>query len=160
MGKIYSLLAAILLTVNLYSQDLKELGSTGELKSIFDNAKGKVLLVNFWATWCKPCVMEFPELIKLYNDYKEKGFELIFISLDVPEDIPKLKPFLESNKVDFTTYLSTFTDPEELIDYVDKNWQGAIPATYIYDKDGNLKKSIIGKKRYSDFESEIKTFLD
>lgn len=160
MRKTITAIAAILITVNLYSQDLKQIGSAGELKAIFDNSKGKVILLNFWATWCKPCVKEFPELVKLYIDYKEKGFELVFISLDVPEDVPKLKPFLQKNEVDFITYVSTFSNPEELINLIDKNWMGAIPATYIYDKEGNLKKSILGNRSYKDFETEITKILD
>ena len=160
MNKILTAAAAILISVNLYSQDLKEISTSGDLMTIFNNAKGKVILLNFWATWCKPCVKEFPELVKLYSDYKEKGFELVFISLDVPEDVPKLKPFLQKYDVDFTTYVSTFANPEDLIDFIDKNWQGAIPTTYIYDKDGNLKKSILGNRGYKDFEKEITKILD
>ena len=126
-----------------------------------DANKGKVVLVNFWATWCKPCVKEFPELVKLYNDYKDKGFTLVFISADVPEEVKsKVVPFLIQQGVDFQTYNIGFDKPEDLINYVDKDWQGAIPSTYIYDKDGNMKTSILGTKTYEQFQSEISKYLN
>ena len=149
------------LAVKIYSQEVKTINNVDEMKSVFESTKGKVTLLNFWATWCKPCVKEFPELVKLYRTYKEKGFELLFISLDVPEDVePKLKPFLQKQGVDFTTYYSTFKQPEELMDYIDKNWQGAIPTKYIYDKEGNMKSSILGTKSYEQFEKEIVPLLN
>lgn len=144
-----------------YSQDLKPLKYVSEVDFIKDSAKGSVLMINFWASWCHPCVKEFPELVKLYNNYKDKGFKLVFISLDDISDIDKkVKPFLQLQKVDFVSYYNEFTKPEDLIDCVDKNWQGAIPSTYIYDKDGKLQKSILGNRSYEEFEKEIKTYIE
>ena len=160
----FKLLTVILLfaaaAIPVYSQDVKPLGTTDDVKAVFESAKGKVMLVNFWATWCKPCVKEFPELIKLYTDYRDKGFTLVFVSLDVPEELStKLKPFLTNQGVDFTTYYSTFPKPEDLMDFIDTKWQGAIPSTYIYDKEGNVKASIVGSKTYEQFEKEITVLL-
>jgi thiol-disulfide isomerase/thioredoxin len=151
----------LLISINSYSQDIKPLQSIPELDAIKENAKGNVLLVNFWASWCKPCVKEFPELVKLYNDYKDKGFQLVFISLDDAQDIDKtVKPFLIKQGVDFTSYYNKFDKPEQLIDYVDKNWQGAIPSTYIYDKSGAMQSSFLGTKNYGEFEKEISKYLN
>lgn len=144
----------------LFAQDVKPLSNADDLKAVFDGTKGKVVLLNFWATWCKPCVKEFPDLLKLQKEYKDMGFELIFISLDVPEELDtKLKPFLKKQGVEFTTYYSTFKKPEDLMDIVDKNWQGAIPSSYIYDKEGNLSKSILGGQSYEKFEIDIRKLL-
>jgi thiol-disulfide isomerase/thioredoxin len=116
----------------LQAQEVKPLNSTDDVKAVFEAVKGKVVLINFWATWCKPCVKEFPDLVKLQKEYNDSGFELVFISLDVPEDLnSKLKPFLTKQGVDFTTYYSTFVKPEDLMEFVDKKWQGAIPSTYL-----------------------------
>ena len=159
--KKFVIAAIVLAAANIFSQDIKPLQSIADLDGIKENAKGNVLLLNFWASWCKPCVKEFPELVKLYNDYKDKGFRLVFISLDdLPDIEKKVVPFLKNQGVDFTTYYNKFDKPEELIDYVDKNWQGAIPSTYIYDKDGKLKQGILGSKNYEQFESEIKKYMD
>ena len=143
-------------SVSAYAQEVKSLKSTQELDELKNSLKGKVVLINFWATWCKPCVKEFPELVKLYNNYKDKNFQLVFISADVPEEIEsKVVPFLKSQNVDFVSYYNNFDKPEELINYIDKNWEGAIPSTYVYDKEGNMTSNILGIKNYEFFEKEI-----
>lgn len=150
------LIIILLSSVSVYAQEVKSLKSTQELDELKNSLKGKVVLINFWATWCKPCVKEFPELVKLYNNYKDKNFQLVFISADVPEEIDsKVVPFLRSQNVDFISYYNNFDKPEELINYIDKNWEGAIPSTYIYDKEGNLTSNILGIKNYEFFEKEI-----
>lgn len=146
---------------NIFAQDVKSIATVDEMEQIKDSHKGKVLLINFWATWCKPCVKEFPGLVKLYNDYKDKGFEIVFISVDVPEDVePKVIPFLKSQNVDFVSYYNKFNNPEELINYIDKNWEGAIPSTYIYNKEGKLTAHILGSTSYEEFEKEINKDLN
>jgi thiol-disulfide isomerase/thioredoxin len=145
----------------LHSQEIKPISSVEEMAQIVDSHKGKVLLINFWATWCKPCVKEFPELVKLYNDYKDKGFELVFISADVPDEVDsKVLPFLKKQNVDFISYYIKFDKPEELINYIDKNWEGAIPSTYVYDKEGKLTADILGSRSYEEFEAEITKHLN
>ncbi len=162
MKKVFAIAVILLFaSIGSYCQDIKPLQSITELDAIKDSAKGNVLMVNFWASWCAPCVKEFPELVKLYNDYKEKGFRLVFISLDDAQDIDKkVKPFLTQQGVDFISYYNKFDKPEQLIDYIDKNWQGAIPSTYIYDKSGVMQSSFLGSKKYGDFEKEISKYLD
>lgn len=161
MKKIIFILALILIFRTATAQDVEPLKSTGDLDDLKEKTKGKVVLYNFWATWCKPCVTEFPELVKLYNDYKSRGFELVFISLDMPEEVKtKLIPFLEKNKVDFTTYYCDFKDVSDLMNYFDKKWEGAIPSTYIYDRKGNLSTGFIGSRDYEFFEKEILKLLD
>jgi thiol-disulfide isomerase/thioredoxin len=144
-----------------FTQEVKPLSSINDIRQVMDSNKGKVLLLNFWATWCKPCVKEFPELLKLYNDYKNKEFEIVFISTDVPEDVDsKVIPFLKNQGVDFITYYNNFNDPAELINFVDMKWEGAIPSTYIYDKQGKLTGHILGSTTYQEFEKEILKNLD
>ena len=146
---------------SLYSQEIKAVKTVDDLKSIQTSVKGKVVLYNFWATWCRPCVQEFPELVKLYKNYKDKDFVIVFVSMDMPEEIKgTAKPFLEKNGVDFVTYYSDFSNPEDLIDFYDKKWEGAIPSTYIYDKDGKLATKFIGNRDYEFFEKEISKLLN
>jgi thiol-disulfide isomerase/thioredoxin len=143
-----------------YAQEIKSLKSTEELDSLFSSLKGKTALVNIWATWCVPCVKEFPELVKLYRNYKESGFELIFISVDEKEDKDtKLPEFLKKQGVDFVSYYNEFKKPEDIIDYFDKSWGGEIPATYIYNREGQMIKKLIGNQSYEKFERVIKEAL-
>ncbi len=155
-------ITALFLTFSLYafSQEILPLEKISQLDKIKEENSGKVVLYNFWASWCKPCVHEFPDLVKLYNKYKDKGFALIFISLDDTEEIEsKVKPFLKKNNVDFVTYYNSISNIEDLINYFDKDWEGAIPSTYIYDKKGKQVNKFLGSREYSFFESEIKKYL-
>ena len=72
------------------------------LKNKIEKRNGKILFVNFWATWCEPCVEEFPDLVKIYNEHKDSGFEFLSVSVDLPSEIDtKVKPFLTKQSADF-----------------------------------------------------------
>jgi len=161
MKKIFLIVVFLFLISEIgLSQNVKILTSTDEIDEIKKQNEGKVVLYNFWATWCGPCKEEFPDLMKLYNNYKDEGFVIVFFSLDIPEQIDtKLKPFLKNHSVNFLTYLIDFQNNENIIDYFDKDFGGAIPTTYIYDKSGNLKQKLVGSREYNQFESLIKDLL-
>lgn len=110
-----------------------------------DSAKGKVLVLNFWATWCGPCVAEFPELVALDAKYRDKGVKLVGITADDPEDVqPKVVPFMKKHKVQFDIIRQDTDDPQEMMDQVIKNWNGVIPITVVFDKQGNLAYTRFG----------------
>ena len=157
--RIVSLTAAFIFSGSLMvcAQDVKPLSSPAQVDSLIGSYSGKVLIVNLWATWCDPCVEEFPDLVKLYQNYKDKNLALVFVSLDQPGDLnTKVLPFLKSNGVDFVTYINKFKKQEDLINAIDKDWDGAIPATYIYDSRGKMIGTLIGGKTYAEFEKVIR----
>jgi peroxiredoxin len=102
-----------------------------------DAARGKVLIVNFWATWCGPCIAEFPEFVAIDAKYREKGVKMVAVSADELADVkPKVIPFVKEQRAMFDILVQDTDDPQEMIDVVDKNWQGTLPATFVYDKEG------------------------
>jgi peroxiredoxin len=102
-------------------------------------SQGKVLLINFWATWCAPCVAEFPEFVMIDKNYRAKGVRTVSISTDEKSDIESaVIPFLKKQKAEFESFVSDADDPQLLIDVVDKNWSGALPATFVFDQQGKL----------------------
>jgi len=108
-----------------------------DFKKFKDSAKGKVLVINFWATWCGPCVAEFPEFVALDKKYREKGVKVVGISADETSDVKtKVIPFLKEQKVPFDILVQDTDDPQEMIDVVNKEWPGTLPATFVYDKEG------------------------
>jgi peroxiredoxin len=110
-----------------------------------DSAKGKVLVLNFWATWCGPCVAEFPELVALDAKYRDKGVKLVGITADDADDVqPKVIPFIKKHNVKFDIIRQDTDDPEEMLNQITKDWNGVIPATFVYDKKGNLAYSRFG----------------
>ena len=104
------------------------------------------LLVNYWATWCDPCREEFPDLVKIDKDYRTKGLDTIAISLDdlaeLKTEVPK---FLRLMKVRMPVYLLNVSDPEPSIKMVDPTWGGALPATFLYDAQGEIVYKKFGR---------------
>jgi len=95
-----------------------------------------VYVVNFWATWCAPCVKELPYFEELGAVYKDKNVEVILISLDFPKHYEsKLKPFLKKQDINSKVIVLNDTDMNTWIPQVNEEWSGAIPATLIYNKD-------------------------
>ncbi len=97
---------------------------------------GKPLLINFWATWCEPCREEFPDLVKIHNDYKDK-LDVVIISLDdlaeINRDVPK---FLTEMNATMPSYLLKTTNEDAAIASVSKEWQGGLPFTILFNEKG------------------------
>jgi len=120
---------------------------------------GKPLLINFWATWCEPCREEFPDLIKIGADYKDK-IDLITISLDelseINGDVPK---FLAEMKVEMPGYLLKTPSEETAIALVSKDWQGGLPFTILFNEKGESVYLKQGKFDAAILRAEIEKTL-
>jgi thiol-disulfide isomerase/thioredoxin len=126
-----------------------------DLKELIKNRNGKSLLVNIWASWCIPCREEFPDLVQLSNNYKEK-LDVVAISVDYNDEIEmKVVPFLIQNHVRFPVYINGFEKDEELINFLNSSWNGALPGTFIYDTNGKQVIFLDGKQSYERFSSII-----
>jgi thiol-disulfide isomerase/thioredoxin len=105
-----------------------------------DPATRRPLLLNFWATWCEPCRDEFPDLIKLVNEFGPKGLDFAAVSFDMAEDadteIPKFLAQVNGQKL--PVFWLNEADPEPAIRLVDPEWGGVIPETFLFDGDGKL----------------------
>lgn len=110
-----------------------------------DSFKGKALVVNFWATWCAPCVAEMPEFIKLDEEYRTQGVQVIAISADDATDLKTLvTSFVKEKKMTFPVYVMDTDDPQEMMNHFNKDWPGTLPATFIFNKQGQIILSKYG----------------
>ena len=124
------------------------------LTKIIHERNGKALLLNIWATWCQPCVEEFPDIMKL--SATDTLVEVIGISVDYPDELnAKVLPFLEKLKVPFKIYIAKFDKQEDFIAAIDSTWSGAVPATYFYDGQGRKQFSYIGQETFEQFEEKM-----
>ena len=117
------------------------------------NYKGKVLLINFWATWCGPCKKEIPDLIKLKENYSEKDFEIISIAVSSgsAKDIGK---FAKSMKMNYSVLIG---DAKVVRAFGEVSM---LPTTFIVDKKGQIQHVMVGAEPYIVFENKIKPFLE
>lgn len=107
-----------------------------QLEPILHMKNDTVYLINFWATWCAPCVKELPAIQEVEKKYAANKFKVILVSLDMTSQLnSKLIPFIRSRKITSEVVLLDDPDQNTWIDKIDKNWSGEIPFTVIYSKD-------------------------
>ena len=130
--------------------------TTADVHHLIEQNNGKVTLVNVWATWCDPCKKEIPSLLKLKNTYRQKGFDLILVSADDIELAKtKVPRTLRQFEIDFQTYIKHDSTDEAFIMGMSPDWNGALPTSFLYDKEGKLVDMMIGERSYEQFEKTI-----
>jgi len=137
--------------------DVREIDLEG-LKKILqrDPKDTRPLLINFWATWCDPCREEFPDLVKLDADYTAKRLNFVAVSLDDISEIKTAVPqFLKEMKATMPVVLLNVNDPEPAIHAVDEKWDGQLPATFLYDKDGRVVFKYFGRIKPEELRAAI-----
>lgn len=157
--KIFFLFLFFGFTVIAQEPEVKPL-TLEEIKEIVESREGRPLFVNIWATWCLPCKEEFPDIVKLYNSYSGE-VDFLSISVDYPDEIEsKILPFLKKLNVTFPVAVYSEKDAEKLINFFSKDWNGAVPATFIFNNKSEMNEAVIGKKDYEFFETKLKLVLN
>ena len=137
--------------------EVREIDLDGLKKILARDPKDtRPLLINFWATWCDGCREEFPDLVKIDSDYRDKGLNFVSITLDDISEIKTTVPeFLEKMKAKMPVVLLNVKDPEPAIHAVDAAWDGAMPATYLYDRDGKVVFKYFGAIKPAELRAAI-----
>ncbi|MCX2680081.1 redoxin family protein [Galbibacter sp. EGI 63066] len=118
--------------------------SLSEVGGLIKNDSDKLRLVNFWATWCGPCIMEFPELVNINRMYRDRDFEFVSVSTDKINKKEKALEVLQKKEASNINYIFSGKDIYELIEVVDKDWQGSLPYTALIAPGGEVLYKVEG----------------
>ena len=131
-----------------------------EVQKALEKNKGKVSIVNLWATWCPPCVAEIPHLSEFYREMDPEKVAFTAISLDDPQSAEKVVPlFQQKKKVPFDILVLKEPDIDALGKLLNKQLSGSIPNTLVYNSQGKLVKFWEGGISKSDLEGVVKPLL-
>jgi peroxiredoxin len=118
--------------------------------------RGRVVLLTFWATWCRPCLIEIPHLNSLQEEYGKKKLAVISLSVDNPKRVTpeKLAEFAKKNNINYRVAMDPTYEVARLF-----GGARSIPTSFLIDREGKLRVRFIGSHRKEDFEKEIKALL-
>ena len=139
--------------------DIEIFGDFNKLEPIFHQESDTTYVINFWATWCKPCVEELPYFERLHEKFVGEKIKVILVSLDFPKDYEaKLIPFVKENQLKSEVVLLTDGDYNAWIDKVSPEWGGAIPVTVIYNAQ---ERKFIGEQfaNYEELDALVRAML-
>ncbi|CAD0006920.1 MULTISPECIES: TlpA family protein disulfide reductase [Flavobacterium] len=150
--KIYIFL--LIFSATTYSQNVK-LININQLNERIKTGKDSTYVVNFWATWCAPCIKELPHFEKLGAEYKSDKLVVLLISVDFKSKLSSaVEPFVKRKNLQNEVFLLNESSPQEYIDRIDPSWSGSIPAT-IFIK-GNKRKFVESEFNYEQLLTEYK----
>ncbi len=130
------------------------------LKQRLAAERGRVVVVNYWATWCEPCREEFPALIEFQRRYADRGVRLMAVSLDSPgARETAVVEFLAQQQPPFPVFIKTEGDPDTFINAIDPNWSGVLPATFIYDRTGEKRIVLFEPQTFSSLAAHVRPLL-
>ena len=128
----------VVFSVSSYSQNVKLL-TIDQLNERIEKGKDSTYVVNFWATWCAPCIKELPHFEKLSAEHKSDKLAVLLVSLDFKSKLnSNVIPFVKRKKQKNEVFLLNEGSPQEFIDQIDPSWSGSIPAT-LFIKNGKRK---------------------
>jgi thiol-disulfide isomerase/thioredoxin len=146
------MLAAALVLAAAATATVPQLDVAGVHKAVAAE-KGKPVVVNFWATWCAPCVKEFPDLVALARERKDVA--VISISIDDESEHPEVDAFVAKQKPSFKVYIKAPGKDEAFINGIDPKWSGSVPFTIVYDAAGKKATQIEGEQSRAQLEKAL-----
>lgn len=143
-----AIIATILFLTGSYAQaqDVKVV-KFDKLQKLRNSNSDTLYVVNFWATWCGPCIKEMPYFEAINKQYKDQPVRVVLVSMDAVQDLKKVKTFMQKRKLASDVWLLNETDANTWIDKLEPKWSGAIPATMLFNNK---------RKQYHFVEKELK----
>ena len=156
----FALLSLLVLSTPLLAADEIKLSqiSLEQIQKAIAAHKGKVVLVDIWATFCAPCKEKFPSVVKMHKEYAKDGLVVISLTIDELDDEKHALEFLKKHEATFANYILKDTDANK--DAWEKRWANiAPPIVHLYDREGKKVKTLEGKTEVSGTEAIVKELL-
>jgi thiol-disulfide isomerase/thioredoxin len=151
------ILSLVFISMAGFGQEAQKIKIT-ELEKIVSESRGP-LIVNFWATFCKPCMEEIPHFQEMQSKYEKDGLQILFVSLDLQDDYPKkVNAFIKKRKM--SSYFLDETNADYFCPRVDEKWSGVIPATLFVNNSKNYRKFVEEQIAEDVLEKEILQLLE
>jgi thiol-disulfide isomerase/thioredoxin len=148
------LFAFLVVSAMSYGQKVRLL-TADQLQERIKNGKDSTYVVNFWATWCAPCIKELPHFEKLSQENKSDKLAVILISVDFKSKLTSaVVPFVKRKNIKNQVFLLNESNPQEYIDRIDPSWSGSIPATLFIKN--NKRKFVESEFTYEQLLTEYK----
>ncbi|MBN2686150.1 MAG: redoxin domain-containing protein [Pontiellaceae bacterium] len=135
-----------------------KVASNAAIRERIEESKSPLTLIHVWATWCPPCVAEFPELLKVYDETKDAGLKLQLISADEPSETTVVRKFLDEQGSPVGSLIAEELS-EEFIELLSPNWSGALPASFFFDSSGTLVAEWEGAHTHEEYMETISSLL-
>ena len=126
-----------------------------KLQQLIQNEKEQIQVVNFWATWCAPCIKELPLLEKLKTERKDIVVRLVSMDIDLDPDVEKVRKFVIRKKIQSQVLILNERNPNQWIEKLDKNWSGALPATLVVNNKTGKRRFVEKELHEGDLEKLI-----
>jgi thiol-disulfide isomerase/thioredoxin len=155
------LITLILITISIYSYSQSvSVIKIFELEKRVKNNSDTTYIVNFWATWCVPCVKELPAFDSIKNTYQNTKTKILLVSMDFKEDLTlKLLPFLSTKKIKSEVVLLDETNANYFIPMISNEWSGALPATWIFNNQKKINHFFEKKINFEFLKNELDAII-
>ncbi len=152
--RIFSLLVLLLAGLGAHAQT-EDLVTLDRLEQILQAEKDRVQVINFWATWCAPCIKELPLLEKMTKDQPEIRVRLVSMDMDLDPNPDKVRKFAARKKIQSQVLILNERNPDQWIEKIDKGWSGALPATLVVNNKNGKRKFVEKELHEGDLEKLI-----
>lgn len=137
-----------------------QLATAAQLRKVLASYRGRVVVLNFWATWCTPCLREIPDFVALEQELAPRGLKLIGVSMNEPAELAGVvEPFRRQYFPAFSTYLRNEPDMDSIASVVDAAWNEILPTTWVLGRDGRVVAKIQGRKNRDEFRALFEAAL-
>ena len=137
-----------------YGQTIESV-KLADLQKIIHSSSERTLVINFWATWCAPCIKEIPLFEKLHKESKEVDVLLVSMDYDLDPNIQKVEKFQSRKKIQSRILFLMESDPNAWIEKIDKRWSGALPATLVINSKNGKREFVQGELEEGDLEKIV-----